>query len=299
MSSRVGVVLSMVLVFWAIVLARDVRTYAFRWQSSLTLEQPSIARPDISALVQPRTLRPAVPETPAVTRLLDYDCHSTVHLGSLVRRVTAGASNDVDRGLRWVAYVQHALVPTATIPTDGDGTAIYHPLHLLELQRADCSQTARVVVDGLVAIGVRARLLQLNGHVSAEFWAQGKWRFAEADILADGEFVADVDGQPASVDDILRTPALLDSVHPYAEVADSDANAPARFRAVFAPIVYQQSPLATPYVIRKMTPPDRPHLVLLFWFNDRLTAERQWISEHHHGWNHYVFCPRDEPDCSN
>ena len=265
-------------------------------QSSLHIAGPS-ACPDIRSLVAgsaPPGTRADIP----VTGMLEYACDPQTHLAALFREVAGDAVDDLARGARWVRFVQMTNV-AASPAHDVDGTAIYHPLWLLEHRLMDCSQTARLVVDGFIAAGIPARVLQMREHVSAEFYADGKWRLAEADVLAGGDFVVDAYGEHASLDDILAQPDLLLIADPSRELTQDAGIEPERFRQVFEAAVYPQSPLVTPYVIKKSVPPENAGLWAAIGWQDRVTAQAARLTQHYHGWNHYAFCRRSDPTCTN
>jgi hypothetical protein len=281
----------------AVALIADTHRASSGWQSALYRLPDAMPCPDIRALPLLQAGGPLLDPGLPIASLMNYACDPQAHLAALFRTVTAGAADGLSRGKRWIRYVQ-AINLSAPASLDTDGSAIYHPLWLLENRAMDCSQTARLVVDGFISEGIPARVLQLKGHVSAEFYANGKWRLAEADVLTDGEFVADAYGDPASVDEIFANPALLTSVHPYREYASSVDDGRQRFRAVFAPMVYPQSPLQTPYAIRKVSAGET-NANDGGWYRDAATVQAMRLTRHYHGWNRYVFCSRADATCVN
>lgn len=281
-------------------LAHDIRTYTFRWRS--TLEHPPHARhcPDLAELAARTSLPDVDEQAHVVPHFLDYACDAQAFLRTLVGEITRTARTDLERAMQWVTYVQTTIWSSLHPPLDADGIAVYHPIWLLEHQGMHCGQNARLVVDGLTAVGIPARVLQMHGHVSAEFFADGKWRFAEADILSNGEFVLDDEGTPASVDEILERPELLASVHPYSELTEDVDPLRPIFHSVFERVTYPQSPLTTPYVIRKTAPTGPPNrLTLLRWLHRTLEHESALLTRHSYGWNHYEFCSRSDRACTN
>jgi hypothetical protein len=170
-----------------------------------------------------------------------------------------------------------------------------------------CGQTARLVVDGLSAIGIPARVLQMKGHVSSEFFAEGRWILAEADILNNGQFLKDELGELVGIEEVMDDPSILNSVDPYLEpncwtllpppkaqelmeryrlVSGSDVGKGSRsvWASTFEKIEYgdeMRGTLQSPFVIKK-------------------TASPEETNDHHYfGWNHYEFCERSDPDCTN
>jgi hypothetical protein len=221
-----------------------------------------------------------------------------MHLAALFAAVAGDASDDLARGAAWVEYIQSTIRSTAPA-LDADGTEILHPLWLLEHRYLQCGQIARLVVDGFSAVGIPARVLQLKGHVSAEFYAAGRWRFADADILSAGEFVRDAYGEHASLDDILANPTLLGTVHPYSELTSDVEQARRTYQEVFEPAAYDESSLTTPYVVKKVAPRSPAAVMTLWWLNGRLARDAQSRTAHAYGWNYYVLCNRADPACTN
>jgi hypothetical protein len=140
------------------------------------------------------------------------------------------------------------------------GQQMYNPIRLLMDGISQCGQTARLVVDGLNAIGIPARVLQLKGHVSAEFFAGNRWVFAEADILGERENMRNANGNLVSIEDIQENKNLLKAVVPMPtqgpncqHILERDwrIEADSDWVEAFEPITYPQSSLTTPYVIRK------------------------------------------------
>lgn len=279
--------------------AYEGRAYARRWQSSLRVLPAPQQCPDFQKVAKRRSPLPVSNERRVVSEMLNYACDTEAFIAELFAEVTRGAIDDLERGMRWVKYVQETAWSSLYPPMDADGIAIYHPLWLLEHPEMHCAQNARLVVDGFIAAGIPARVLQMKGHVSSEFYAAGKWRFAEADILGGGEFVMDHSGTPASIDDISNSVELLNTVRPYAELTEDMKAGRRVFASTFEPAVYPQSDFITPYVIKKIDDiPWRPFKVML-WLNAQLSTEARRHWTHHYGWNRYVFCERSDATCTN
>jgi hypothetical protein len=278
-------------------IADDRRPFGNVWRSSLHRQRQPTPCANVHLLASDRRSMVRLLDAP-VREMLEYACEPQAHLAALFQHVTDGAASDLERGVRWVGYIQ-SLNVSASASLDADGTAIFHPLWLLEHRVMDCGQTARLVVDGFIAAGIPARVLQMRNHVSAEFHAGGKWRFAEADVLTGGEFITDEYGEHASMDEIITDPDLLTGVRPYLESTGDVASGREQFRRVFEATVYPQSPLATPYVIKKSAPLERPGQWNAIGWEDGSTAEAARLTRHYHGWNHYVFCRRSDAACTN
>jgi hypothetical protein len=278
----------------------DVYVYVLRQQSALQTRPSPEPCPDVVELSQRSVRRTARAHQTIVGDLLQYDCDTESRLADLFTAVTRTETNTLGRAMLWVRYVQTTIASSMFPSIDADGTAIYHPLFLLEHSEMDCSQKARLLVDGFQAVGIPARVLQMRGHVSAEFYADGKWRLAEADLLSDGQFVADPSGRPASVDEILANPLLLANVQPNSDPASDVYALRQRLLWVFEAVVYPQSTLTTPYVIKKdASRLTVPRVNVLLWLNKQFIEEAALETRHHYGWNEYVFCHRSDANCSN
>jgi len=221
-----------------------------------------------------------------------------------VRYVTQGASSDLEKGVAWTTFLQNTIVHSCWPPIDEYGQAIRHPVALLQDRRMMCGSLARLVVDGLRTLSIPSRVLQMKGHVSSEFFADGRWILAEADILDGGQFLRDGNDQIVGVDAVLDDPSILNSVTPYMkhscqsllrlgdpealeisprrikspEAKERDAET---WRSVFGSINsgdFKRGEFTTPYVIKK-------------------TATReQESSSRFFGWNYYEFCERSKRD---
>ena len=152
--------------------------------------------PDIAQLAKRASPPEIMADNPALysktiinVRDLKWDCDTTQFLRSLFSEVTKKGNSDLERGMIWVSYLQDTISHTCSPPQDSEGWALYHPIALLESRLLHCSQVARLVVDGFIAARIPARVLQMRGHQSAEFFADGRWIFAEADILRGGQFL--------------------------------------------------------------------------------------------------------------
>lgn len=146
---------------------------------------------------------------------------------------------------------------------------VVHPLYLLEQRWMLCGQVARLVVDGLSTRGIPARVLQLNGHVSAEYFVDETWIFAEADLFNADQHVSDEIGNLLGLDSPGFMDALLASLKPYSRptchklrgIATGDwskhtvAELEGFWKTIFSPTEYEVSPgvfLRTPYTFSKI-----------------------------------------------
>ena len=182
-------------------------------------------------------------------------------LKNFVRLITKSVETETSKAMAWVHFLRYALAHSYFPLENEDGTMAYSPYRLLVDGYSQCGQTARLVVDGLHLIGIKSRLIQLNGHVSAEFWNNTRWIFAEADIIAENENLINYKGEFASIDDLIENPKILSQITPmknkssnasmisdYAWREEADKDWPMAFKA----IKYEQSPLSTPYEIKRL-----------------------------------------------
>lgn len=132
----------------------------------------------------------------------------------LFARVSAGEADPV---LAWLEYLQERIAHPTEPPLHDNGIGIFDPLWILQNRIAHCGQTNRVLVDGLLAAGYRARVVQLRNHQAAEVWVDGDWRFLDADWM--NAVVREADGGIASAEDIWRDTSLLDGLDSNEEFA--------------------------------------------------------------------------------
>ena len=222
---------------------------------------------------------------------LEYgNCNSSKTLQQLFEKVTADAQTDMEKGQRWVTYLQEITFHSPYIPVDQNGAMVMQPMWLLEHKGMQCGQVARLMVDGFTLAGIKARVVQLNGHQTAEFWADGKWRYAEADILGDSEFVRNNSGEIVSIEDVANDINLLNSIHPYPKSKASpvekilsysflsEDSRMALYKGTFIPNIDYVPNLPTPYVIQKSI----VDLDLYPWL---------------YGWGYYKLCSLDGIYC--
>lgn len=138
-------------------------------------------------------------------------------LTALFDQITSGQNTDQARVEAWVRYVQDRIAHPKWAPLLDNGQAIYDPYWILKNRLGQCGQTNRVVVDGLLAAGFRARGVQLKAHVAAEVWFDGQWHYLDADWLNLGQFVKRKDGTLPSAMKIFLNPSLLNGLRPGTE----------------------------------------------------------------------------------
>jgi hypothetical protein len=134
-----------------------------------------------------------------------------VILRSLFQRVAPG-DTDEQKIEHWVIYLQDRIAHPAWPPMHSASVMVTDPIWILQHRLGQCGQTNRVLVDGLLAAGYRARLVQLAAHVAAEAWWDGQWHYLDADWLKLGQFVRKPDGTIPSTAEIYSHPEYLKSV---------------------------------------------------------------------------------------
>lgn len=134
-------------------------------------------------------------------------------LTEVVKSVTEPATNDLERAMLWTEFLQDKIVHPKRAPLLENGQAIYSPIWLLSEKFAHCGQTNRLILDGLEAIGIEGRVVQLTNHVVAEVLIDGKYIALDADMLEDGNFFSDGYGGIPSALEIHLNPSLLDHLN--------------------------------------------------------------------------------------
>lgn len=188
------------------------------------------------------------------------------YLENVVRSVTSGT--DREKVIQWVTWLQNHFAHPQKPPIYENGIAIYDPVWLIENQLAHCGQVNRLVVDGLNLIGIKSRLIQLNNHVAAEAYFDGKWRFLDADILSFGEFVMK-DGEIVSTMEIVNNPELLNATNPLLENTfypdpRLTGNEMATYKETFSTGHYPDFP-ETPFVWKKTATPEQEQNIYYGW----------------------------------
>ena len=132
-------------------------------------------------------------------------------LKSIFEKITASSNTELERHLSVLNFLYKAAHHNQYVqPMYPDRTTVLDPIVLLELGEMRCGHVARVAADLFDAAGYKVRLVQLHAHVSAEIYYDGKWHLFEAD-LAGGPPIM-VDGQIPSVEELSKTPFLIDKV---------------------------------------------------------------------------------------
>lgn len=200
-------------------------------------------------------------------------------LNLLFQRVAGTEGSTEERVLAWLRYVQMRVAHPKWPPMHDKNTMVLDPLWILENRIAHCGQVNRTLADGLLAVGIDARIVQLDGHVAAEAWFDGQWRFLDADWLHDGEVVRRADGQIPSAEEIFDHHEWLDGLHPVSEWAaygvdishdaDTFARPVDRYKATFTR--KEVSGLIVPYYYVKTATAEQRRDAYYGWLNYKTT----------------------------
>ena len=155
-------------------------------------------------------------------------------------------------------------------PIDSDNQMIFHPIKLLELRHARCGQHARILVDGLKFLDVKSRVVQLNGHLVAEYLNEKK-SWIMIDLTYYPKNKTNYENKNMSLDLILSSKFHLTEYLKFIKNSD--------MYKIFNPIKYNQFDHNTPYVIKKI----------------------KNMNDKYYGWgaDNYVFCLRSDKECFN
>ena len=155
-------------------------------------------------------------------------------------------------------------------PVDNDNQMIFHPIKLLELRHAWCGQHARILVDGFKFLDVKSRVVQLNGHLVAEYLNEKK-SWIMIDLTHYPKNKSNYENKNMSLDLILSSKFYLNEYLKFIQNRNMSK--------IFNPIRYNQFNHDTPYVIKKLKNK-----------NDK-----------YYGWgsDNYIFCLRSEKECFN
>lgn len=263
--------------------------------SALLTNDPLAGCPDVAEMANRKGLpsynfSPFLKTPHTEVKTLKTDCDQTAFIVELFSRVTREAATKTDQVKAWITYLQTTIYHSCEAPLDSAGIGIYSPIALLQKRGMQCGQVARIAVDGLLANGFDAQMVQLVSHQAAEVFLDGKWRYIEADILTGGEFIYDHNGEIASIEDIVKDRSLLNKTNPYKELygwrncqdgalipdkyAEYKNDSVKRYAQVFDTADYKQEGGKTPYIIRK-------------------TATDLDKRNYMYGWNIYRFCSID------
>ncbi|CAB3889890.1 hypothetical protein LMG26788_03786 [Achromobacter pulmonis] len=214
---------------------------------------------------------------------LETQCDQRAWLKAIATRITSPGNGETEKMMLWAGFLQDALFHSCNAPLDEQGQAVYSPIWMLWHRGVQCGQSARLFVDGMTSIGMKARLIQLHNHVSAEAWADGRWHFIETDALNDGDQIRRPDGSIPSASEIMADKGVLTGATAMEELAQYPICTnlgTITFESAFQKYKYPGDALETPYVIKK-------------------TATLEQERNHYFGWNYYEKCRLDDNGCSN
>ena len=123
-------------------------------------------------------------------------------LSDVVKCVTKDQIGDLAKTKKWVNFLQYKIAHPIKPPLVKNGMAIFDPIWLLENKIGQCGQTNRLVLDGIETLGIKGRLVQLDGHVIAEAYLNNDFLALDADALNNGNYFYDSNGNILSAIDI-------------------------------------------------------------------------------------------------
>lgn len=143
---------------------------------------------------------------------------------TLVEDMTSGSTDADEKFLRIYRFVQDALFHHPTIQFRRyDGSIFTDPFTILLSGIGRCGHVAHVAKELFQAAGWPARVTQLDRHVCCEVLYQNRWRLVDADAFKSGLWPKNADGQWATLEEVKRDPALLDSLPAIGHQLSSEA----------------------------------------------------------------------------
>lgn len=206
---------------------------------------------------------------------IDYNCDTRDLFQNLVFEIANSEDNiDISQKVyNWLNFIYKKVKNiTPQNVLDEEKQMITHPIKLIEIGFAQCGQHARLIVDGLVVLGVKSRIVQLNGHVVAEYFDENKkW------------IMVDLTHHPIKYKGFINKNFNLkkliegnnDEMDKYLAFTKKK-----HLKKVFLPKRYDQYNEYTPYIIKKTNVK---------------------INDQYFGWgsNNYEFCNYNNPKCHN
>jgi hypothetical protein len=133
--------------------------------------------------------------------------------------ITSDAKTNKEKHLRILKFLHKSSFHNEYLqPMYPDKGMVCDPMVLLELGEMRCGHVARIAVDLFAAAGMKARLVQLGGHVISEVFYDESWHYFDADTFGNGETVLNENGSVPSVVELGRTPYLIDLLAYYFEL---------------------------------------------------------------------------------
>ena len=201
-----------------------------------------------------------------------YDCDAD----ELWKRVVISVSkkeeiDDINQQINnFINFIYLRILNSNPTPLDNANRMITHPIKLLELGHANCGQHARILVDGFKFLDVKSRVVQLNGHLVAEYLNEKK-SWIMIDLTYYPKNKSNYENKNMRLDLILSNKFHLNEYLKFIQNSD--------MYKIFNPIKYDQFNHNTPYVIKKLKNK-----------NDK-----------YYGWgaDNYLFCLRSDKECFN
>lgn len=230
--------------------------------------------PNVLAVIDAAALesRARIPESD-----IDTSVDRRAFLRDLFHRVTSGSSTS-EHVESWVRFLQDRIAHPAWPPMHDETTMVTDPIWILSHRLGQCGQTNRVLVDGLLSVGIPARVVQLAAHVAAEAYYDGQWRFLDADWLNLGQFVRKADGTIPSTAEIYADLSLLDNVKPNLEfdLYPTKVTHPENFqpyKEMFRHV--RLGAYTTPFYLVKTATPEQEHDLTYGWKFYRVETQQE------------------------
>lgn len=210
---------------------------------------------------------------------IDYNCDTQDLFQNLVFEVANSEENisnieSNQKVYNWINFIYKKVKNiTPQNILDEEKQMIMHPIKLIEIGFAKCGQHARLIVDGLIVLGVKSRVVQLNSHVVAEYFDEIKKKWIMVDLTH----------HPIKYEGFINKNFNLkkliegnnDEMDKYLAFTKKK-----HLKKVFLPKRYDQYNEYTPYIIKKTNVK---------------------INDQYFGWgsNNYEFCNYNNPKCHN
>lgn len=196
------------------------------------------------------------------------------------RRLRADTANDMDFFIQSVVFFRAAALHGSKPVRRDDGIWNLNPVTNFLQTNLQCGEINRLMVDYFTYAGFDARLVQLTQHQAGEVFVDGRWRFADADMLDFDLFPRDADGDIVGMAEMNADPRILDRLVPYAEAVWRDLTLGKRLgSSLYAGWVARPNQA----MLEKQKASDKPTPLAPYYYDKRM-AMADWQSDIDHGW---------------
>lgn len=196
------------------------------------------------------------------------------------RRLRVDARDDMEFFIRSVLFFRAAALHGEKPVYRDDGIWNLNPVTNFMQTNLQCGEINRLLIDYFTYAGFEARLAQLTQHQAGEVWVDGRWRYADADMLDFSQFPRDQTGDIVGVAEMNADPRILDRLIPYAEATWRDMALGKRLGGGRYP-GWVARPNQAMLDRRKQGGDARP---LPPYYYDRRMARADWQADVDHGW---------------